>query len=90
MASEYAAFSKGNTETKWLNSILQFYGNPKRPYHGYIDNQEAKILATNPAFAEALVLGISPSFILDSLLRFLPIYFFCSNFGLMTCRVYWD
>ena len=53
VASEYARFSKGNAVAKWLNSILQFYGNPKQPYFGYVDNQAAEILATNPAFTEA-------------------------------------
>ena len=52
-ASEYVGFSKGNAVAKWLNSILEFYGNPRQPYYGYVVNQAAEILATNPAFTEA-------------------------------------
>ena len=52
-ASEYVGFSKGNAVAKWLNSLLEFYGNPRQAYFGYCDNQAAETLATNPAFTEA-------------------------------------
>ena len=53
VASEYIGFSKGNAVANWLNSILRFYGNPKQPYFGYVDNQATEILATNSVFTEA-------------------------------------
>ena len=53
VASEYVGFFKGKAVTKWLNPILEFYGNPKQPYFGYVDNRATEILATNPAFVEA-------------------------------------
>jgi hypothetical protein len=51
-AGEYIALSRGNTTTKLIRDILQFYGNTQDTYYLYTDNQAAEHIATQPNMNE--------------------------------------
>jgi hypothetical protein len=51
-AGEYIALSRGNTTTKFIRDILQFYGNTQSIYYLYTDNQAAEHIATQPNMNE--------------------------------------
>jgi hypothetical protein len=51
-AGEYIALSRGNTTTKFIRDILQFYGNTQAIYYLYTDNQAAEHIATQPNMNE--------------------------------------
>ena len=47
-AGEYVALSRGNTASKHVMSVLQFYGNTTPIFYLYTDNQAAEHIATQP------------------------------------------
>ena len=51
-AGEYVALSRGNTASKHVMSVLQFYGNTKPIFYLYTDNQAAEHIATQPTMNE--------------------------------------
>ena len=51
-AGEYVALSRGNTASKHVMTILQFYGNTKTIFYLYTDNQAAEHIATQPNMNE--------------------------------------
>jgi hypothetical protein len=51
-AGEYIALSRGHAACRFINTILQFYGNTKNTYYLLTDNQAAEHLATQPNLNE--------------------------------------
>jgi hypothetical protein len=53
-AGEYVAMGRGNSACKFVQQLLEFYGNDRRNnYHLYTDNQAAEHLCTQPNMSEA-------------------------------------
>jgi hypothetical protein len=51
-AGEYVALCRGNTASKFVLDIIQFYGYSQNTYHLYTDSQAAEHIATQPTMNE--------------------------------------
>ena len=53
MAGEYVALSRADAAGKFVQTIMEFYGQRNTPYNLYTDSQAAEYLATQPNFTPA-------------------------------------
>ncbi len=51
-AGEYVALCRGNTASKFVIDVIQFYGYTQHTYHLYTDSQAAEHIATQPTMTD--------------------------------------